>query len=123
MYASQPELTIPVRSCGLKYLAGPAEDHVACLEALGFTEPCAWIWYYNTVHTRDTCASECMAGYDDPWNNPDGSLSACLQCDEDESGDVFKAVAGRTRRNTGLASSICRPCSEVRPIEHAYSPP
>ena len=42
------------------------------------------------------------------------------QRDEDESGAVFKAYAGRTRRNTGLASTICRPCAEVRPLVHAY---
>jgi hypothetical protein len=36
------------------------------------------------------------------------------------SGPVFKAVAGRTRRNTGIASALCRPCSEVRPLLHDY---
>ena len=57
----------------------------------------------------------------DPYNLPDGSLNACLQCDEEQSGPVFKAVAGRSRRNTGLASSMCRPCSEVRPLDHHYA--
>ena len=70
--------------------------------------------YLGTTHAA------CMADLDAPYNNADGSLNDCLQCDEDESGAVFKAVAGRTRRNTGLASSICRPCSEVKPLIHDY---
>jgi len=36
------------------------------------------------------------------------------------SGPVFKAVAGRTRRNSGLASALCRPCESVYPLEHVY---
>ena len=122
VYAEQPELSEPVRACGLEHLTSPSEEHVACLEALGFTTPCAWIWYHNTVNTRIECAAECLAALDATWNEPDGSLNPCLQCDEDESGPVFKAVAGRTRRNTGLASTICRPCADVRPLEHAYTP-
>lgn len=120
VYAEQPELTEPVRACGLEHLTDPAEEHVACLEALGFTAPCAWIWYYNTINTRVACAAPCFAALEQPWHQTDGSLNECLQCDEDESGPVFKEVAGRTRRNTGLPSTICRPCSEVRPLEHRY---
>ena len=37
-----------------------------------------------------------------------------------QSGPVFKAVSGRTRRNSGLPNALCRPCSEVRPLVHAY---
>jgi hypothetical protein len=120
VYAERPDLTEPVRACGLEHLTGPPEAHVACLRDLGFTEPCAWIWYYNTLNTRRLCAADCFAAIDDPYHLPDGALNACLQCDEVQSGPVFQAVAGRTRRNTGLASSMCRPCSEVRPIDHAY---
>lgn len=123
VYAETPDLTEPVRQCGLDNLSGTVEDLTACIAALGFTEPCASIWAYNTLHTRDACLNVCMAALDAPYNNPDGSLNACLQCDEDESGAVFKAIAGRTRRNTGLASSICRPCSEVKPLVHGYGGP
>ncbi len=55
-----------------------------------------------------------------PYQLPDGALNPCLQCDEDRSGPVFKAVAGRTRRNTGIASALCRPCDEVSPLVHRY---
>lgn len=120
VYIELPDLTAPVRACGLENMGGSAEEHRACLEALGFTPPCASIWYWNTRNTQAFCLSECLAALDAPYNQPDGSLNPCLQCDEDQSGPVFKAVAGRTRRNTGLPNAICRPCGEVTPIEHRY---
>lgn len=123
VYAEQPDLTEPVRACGMANLDGDIPALSACIGALGFTEPCAQIWAYNTVHTRDACLAVCLTHYDSPYNEADGSLNPCLQCDEDESGAVFQAAAGRTRRNTGLASSMCRPCSEVRPLEHRYGAP
>jgi hypothetical protein len=120
VYMSVNDLTEPVRACGLDNLGGTAEEHLACLAPLGFTRACAWIWYWNTLNTRDACLGECLAAIDAPYNEPDGSLNPCLACDEEESGPVFKAVAGRTRRNTGLPNAICRPCGEVLPIEHVY---
>ncbi|MCK6507119.1 hypothetical protein L6R53_27740 [Myxococcota bacterium] len=120
VYVTVTDLTEPVRACGLEHMGGTAEEHLACLEALGFTTPCAWIWYWNTRNTQAQCLAECLAALDQPYNLPDGSLNPCLQCDEDQSGPVFKAVAGRTRRNTGLPNAICRPCGEVTPIEHRY---
>ncbi len=120
VYMRELDLTTPVRDCGIKYLSGPMADHVQCLPDLGFTKPCAQIWYYNTVHTRQVCELPCFATLGKPYQLEDGSLNECLQCDEDQSGPVFKAIAGRTRRNTGIASALCRPCSEVQPIVHAY---
>ncbi len=120
VYMETNDLTAPVRACGLAFPDGPMADHVRCLRDLGFTEPCAQIWYYNTVHTRAACLAPCFAALDQPYHLPDGSLNACLQCDEVQSGPVFKAIAGRTRRNTGLPNAMCRPCSEVRPLIHAY---
>lgn len=119
VYASQPDLTDPVRQCGLNHL-GDFEGLVGCLEALGFTRPCAQIWAYNTEHTRDACGAVCVRLLRAPYHEPDGTLNACLTCDERESGPVFKAVAGRTRRNSGLANVMCRPCSEVVAIDHDY---
>lgn len=119
VYAGTPDLTDPVRACGLS-ASSSHESLRACIAEIGFTEPCADIWAYNTTHTREACLSTCVRLLSAPYHNADGSLNACLQCDEDMSGDVFKAVAGRTRRNTGVASSMCRPCSEVHRIGHEY---
>lgn len=58
---------------------------------------------------------------EDPYHLPDGSLNACLVCDEENSGNVFKSIGGRTRRNTGLPNALCRSCEEVRPITHDWA--
>lgn len=118
VYAETLDLTTPVRQCGIDH-ADLAGD-IACLRALQFTEPCAQIWAYNTQHTRQECASICLPLLTAPYHDADGTLNACLQCDEDQSGPVFKAVAGRTRRNTGIASALCRPCNEVVRLSHDY---
>lgn len=120
VYMRELDLTTPVRDCGIKYLSGPPEEHLQCLLDLGFTKPCAQIWYYNTIHTRQVCELPCFSTLGKPYQLEDGSLNECLQCDEDKSGPIFKAVAGRTRRNTGIASALCRPCSEVQPVVHRY---
>jgi hypothetical protein len=118
VYAEDRDIGDAVRQCGLDNFGQPVEDLVTCLEGLQFTKPCAQIWAYNVISTREKCLEECIRASD--YHLEDGTLSPCLACDERESGPWFKAVAGRTRRNTGLASSICRPCSEVRPVAHDY---
>lgn len=127
VYIRQKDLTSPVRECGKLNMKGDKdEEQMACLLALGFTPECAKIWFYNSNHTRNVCFKECAVAAlfpDEPENtyhNEDGSLSDCIQCDEDKSGPVFKHYAGRTRRNTGLPSALCRPCSETLPLEHDY---
>ena len=69
------------------------------------------------------CTAEvdtCIDALDEPYHLPDGTLNPCLTCDEQMSGPVFKAIAGRTRRKTGLASALCRPCDQVQQIVHVY---
>jgi len=121
VYIRQPDLAGPVRTCGLRGISEGEAANLACLRALGFDEPCAQVWYYNTLHTRQACLRVCLAALNEPYHLPDGRLNPCIQCDEDESGAVFKAVAGRTRRNSGLPNALCRPCAEVRPLEHRYT--
>ena len=89
-----------------------------CILDLGFTEPCAQIWVFNSLNTREACLVECLDALNKPSHLPDGSLNACLACDEANSGPVFKAVAGRTRRNSGIPSAICRPGDSVEAIYH-----
>lgn len=122
VYIEQPDLTEPVRACGVRALVGSEQDNRDCLLDLGFTPACAEIWLQNTTHTRERCQQICLALFDAPYLEADGALNACLQCDEDESGPVFKAVSGRTRRNSGLATALCRPCAEVLRVVHRYGP-
>lgn len=116
VYIEQPDLTEPVRACGVLGLTQGDAANLQCLLDLGFSLPCAQIWFFNTDHTRAECFDECIAALEQPYHLPDGSLNPCLSCDEERSGPVFKAVAGRTRRNTGLASALCRPCDTVQRI-------
>jgi hypothetical protein len=120
VYLANPDLTEPVRACGISGVLGGEETHLGCLEALGFTRPCAQIWRYNTLNTMAECLDVCVAALDAPYHAPDGALNPCLQCDEEHSGPVFKAVAGRTRRNSGIPSALCRPCETVFPVIHQY---
>jgi hypothetical protein len=120
VYMRVNDLTDAVRSCGLQKSADGGDADFACLEQLGFDLPCAQIWAYNTANTRAQCLAPCLSDLSQPYNLPDGALNDCLQCDEDRSGPVFKAVAGRTRRNCGLPNAMCRPCSAVEPLVHSY---
>jgi len=120
VYAADPDLGAPVRQCGIDTFSKGWAANVSCLEGLGFTRPCAQIWAWNTQHTRSKCLEPCLLLGGDPYHQADGGLNACLACDEKESGPHFKAVAGRTRRNTGIASAMCRPCSESAPVAHDY---
>ena len=120
VYVRNPDLTEPVRTCGLMAVTGSEDDSRACLEEIGFTPACAQIWFFNTRNTRMKCLEPCITALNAPYHNEDGSLNDCLACDEEESGPVFKAYAGRTRRNSGLASGICRPCETVTAVAHDY---
>lgn len=126
VYIENPDLTGPVRQCGVDGMLGGEDGEEIqrqCLRDIGFSEPCLDIWYYNTEHTKSVCLSQCITRIQAPHHMPNGALNPCIQCDEDRSGNVFKDIAGRTRRNSGLATALCRPCNEVAPIDHRYEAP
>jgi len=118
VYLERPDLTSPVRKCGMQ------PGTLGCLEGLGFSHACAQIWNFNVQNTKRECFGVCMRSWmsAEPSTTPDGGLNDCLQCDEDRSGPVFKAVAGRTRRNSGIRSSIQRPDEQVSQVVHDYVP-
>ena len=121
VYLERPDLTAPVRHCGILL---SDSGSLACIEKLGFSAPCARTWFFNARNTRRECLGVCLASWimAEPPTRSDGRLNACLQCDEDRSGPVFKATAGRTRRNSGIRSSIPRPDEEVDRVAHDYVP-
>jgi len=122
VYLANPDLGEPVRQCALLSLGGDEQATLDCIMELGFSAPCAQIWAFNTAHTRAACLGVCMAALDDPYHLPDGSLNSCLACDEEQSGPVFRAVAGRIRRNSGIPVAICRPPEEVSAVVHDAYP-
>ena len=121
LYLEKPDLTTPVRRCGIRI---DASASLTCLEDLGFSTACAQTWAYNVQNTRRQCFGVCIRSWieGEAPTREDGRLNACLQCDEDRSGPVFKAIAGRTRRNSGIRSSIPRPTEEIAPVVHDYVP-
>lgn len=118
VYMANPDLTDPVRNCGIEGIVAGEEANIECLMEIGFDLPCAQIWYFNTQNTRTICLDVCLESLDATHHKEDGSLNDCIQCDEDNSGPVFKTVSGRTRRNSGLPSALCRPCETVYPLDH-----
>jgi len=114
-------LTDATRECGIIGGLSHALMH-NCLLDLGFSLPCVTIWEWNILNTKRDCFAVCVWSYitNEPFNKPDGSLNDCLQCDEDKSGPNFKFFSGRTRRNSGIISSIYRPPDTIYNMEHCY---
>ncbi len=121
VYLERRDLTAPARRCGMKLVDAHA---LACLEGLGFSHACAQIWLYDARNTRLDCFAVCLWSWLEGEGpiRADGQLNDCLRCDEERSGPVFKAVAGRTRRNSGIRSSIPRPEEQVARVVHDYVP-
>lgn len=124
-YIERRNLNRAGRRCGMQGMFGD-KTQFNCLKKLGFSDACAQIWSFNVENTRSKCMGTCAATAPTKHKLPDGSLNACLACDEVNSGPTFKAVAGRTRRRSGLSSGIARPCLDaggkpaVYPVEHYY---
>ena len=120
VYLTHSDLVTPVRRCAL--LSFSESLTTRCLQNLGFTEPCAQTWFYNARNTAKHCRRVCLKSWflREPNNLEDGGLNACLACDEEMSGEVFKQVAGRTRRNSGIESAIQRGDGETATLTHDY---
>ena len=115
------DLTTPVRKCGI---VGKISIYLSlkCLQGLGFTEQCSQIWQFNAHNTSKKCFWVCIISWikNEPFTKPDGTLNDCIQCDEDESGPVFKYFSGRSRRNSGIHSEIERNKSDIYNLTHCY---
>jgi hypothetical protein len=127
VYLGSPDLTTPARQCARKL--GAQRIKRCYQESIGLSAPCAESWTYNSLNTRDACLGACVETYGllnlifnrypAGNNRPDGSLNACLACDEARSGPGFKYSAGRTRRGSGINSAIGRRAEDVFPVDHA----
>lgn len=123
IYMQYPDLTTPVRDCALDSFINETWA-LECLVNIGFTYECSKIWLYDALNTRKDCFDVCITAWIDgtPNNIPKNStnLSPCIACDENMSGPVFKVVAGRTRRDSGIASAINRPPQDIYEVTHYY---
>ena len=123
VYMQYLDLTSRGRECGLLGMIN-IELAVECFQDTGFTRDCSIIWARDSQNTKKDCLDVCMKAWLEKWPNniPVNSttLNACLECDEVMSGPIFKVVAGRTRRDSGLRSAINRPANQVYEIYHYY---
>jgi len=123
-YMKFMDLTNPIRDCAIVSFISK-EISLDCMQKQAeFSYECAVIWLYDALNTRKECLDICLYDWIHhvPSNVPVNStnLSPCIQCDEDKSGPIFKLVAGRTRRDSGLKSSINRPPNTIANITHYY---
>ena len=120
VYTNNHDLTALVRKCSL-FLINKSWT-ISCLKDFGFSDNCAETWYYNLRNTARKCFFVCAWSWlvNQPYNRKDGSLNSCLACDERESGSIFKKIAGRTRRNSGVESEIKRPSYEIRTVKPTH---
>jgi len=87
------------------------------LDTMGFTAECAWLWTTNSIWTFQMCLDACIENIGQPPNDPiTCALNSCLLCDEKQSGPIFKAFSGRTRRNSGIITPVVRECSSIANI-------
>jgi hypothetical protein len=76
------------------------------------------------IQVKNAYIKECFFGKESNNNGgpPDCKINECLQCDEDKSGPLFKQFTGRTRRRSGLLSSIDRSCDSIYLIDQQACP-
>ncbi len=121
VYITKPDLAEVGTRCAFRTITNFL-DGIECYREAGFSDACAATWVYNTNNTRSNCLSPCLqhssSGLPNNLAAPGCELVECIQCDEDNSGDLFKKFAGRTRRRSGVLSKIVRPCSSVSEILH-----
>lgn len=120
VWMSNPNLAEVGIRCGFRSILD-FTDGVSCYIDEGFTEGCATIWIYNSLKTSvacPTCPGHAINMEPNNGDAPTCELAECLQCDEEESGPLFKKFAGRTRRGSGLLSAIVRPCNSISSFVH-----
>lgn len=121
------DLTVMAKTCSKRF---SLTEKKACMQQIGFTEPCAEAWAYNAQQTAQSCPLVCIATYgllpllkgeeNVPPVDADGNLNPCILCDEMMSGPGFQYSAGRIRRNSGILSEIDRPEDQVYAVPHDY---
>ena len=107
IYKKKRNLTDPIKRCALRGMLAKKWNH-KCVKNIGFSKPCAQVWFYNSQNTLKKCWKPCLKHYFSKNNISKSKLNPCLQCDENINGPIFKRLAGRTRRNSGIKSSIQR---------------
>ena len=113
--------------CGLRGMGlfpGSREQGILCFELKGFSRSCAELWMMSYRHLARSCSGRCLlAGVtNESYQTEECAPSECVACDEAATGATFARFAGRTRRRSGMVSSIVRPCEEIANVQHEACP-
>jgi len=121
--AAGPDLESMSQHCSSQGVMYGKKAAMKCYKQIGFTDGCANIWYYDgnntNNHCHNTCVKYAMFGLPNNGPPPTCQIAKCLQCDQDYSGPFFALYGGRTRRNSGMLSSIARTCSSIANMTQA----
>jgi len=122
VYVSVPDLTSPVRKCGLEAVLSKTLG-LKCLKNIGFRDACKYIWYYNTVSSRSLCGTVCLKKIRTPNNVPrysrhdpnycepyslDNSVGCKNTINGEKSCEAFQWQDGKFRLNSCLQCDECR---------------
>lgn len=121
IYMDQPDLSSLALNCATQAIF-TQQNGIDCFMEAGFSEACAETWVYKVLTTNSVCGSVCtshaFSGDPDFGPSPTCELVECLECDENNVGPVFKKIAGRNRRNSGLLSGLVRKCEQLADVVH-----
>lgn len=130
-YLRTPDLTTAAKECSkrafLDNIFDETNEEMDCfVDDLEMTESCARIWLNSAWNTGGERGAFCLAAdVADVINSgppPECKVNECLRCDDGESGDILKRVAGRKRRRIGLLSAIARSCENLYTLDHEPCP-
>ncbi|MDR0966141.1 MAG: hypothetical protein LBM75_06525 [Myxococcales bacterium] len=117
---AKPDRTLDIRNCALQMLTGGGKPGVlSCVRALGLSETCSQVLYFNTLYTLRECTMRCLAYFDANYYNPDGTLNDCMTCYEENADELYEVLAGR--HADGQPTSLCRALPEEEWICHNYA--
>eukprot|EP00978_Attheya_sp_CCMP212_P047715 scaffold423591_cov126-Attheya_sp.AAC.1 len=124
VYLNITDMKTEAEYCSKQVIMG-FQRAVDCFVGLGMTTDCANVWVYNGIDTAKNCFVECIQNIQDVPNNgpaPECKLNDCIKCANDKSGALFEKFAGRTERNSGILTSIARPCDMIDILNQEVCP-
>lgn len=108
VYKKHKNLTSIIKKCNIRHFFSKKKIKKCIQKKLNFTKPCFDIWWYDNLNAKKKCIIPCLWDYTSSYVNKNNKLNRCLKCDEIKNGPIFKKIAGRNRRNSGITSSINR---------------
>jgi hypothetical protein len=119
-YLEVTDLTTPVRECGFLFQQSRA---LQCLMDVGFEETCAWIWYWNTINTKEQensggCFRTCIAYVTSPNLEPEENPTWGSPCNPSECNTQINGVPTCTPdmyvNGSDTRLNACLQCDECR---------